>query len=254
MIARFIACTVVCGLGTASANLINAGFETGDFTGWDVFGLTTIEDASFGVAPTEGSQFALIETGERALDASFFNFSPSMTGADAAALEAGAGLPSGSLSLVPDLNNLGSSVTEGSLLTQQVQVQPGFVFSFDFNLLTDELPGDITDDGVFFSLSNGITSELILIDRVSSASLSGFTSSLYFDETDWMSFSYTFADAGLYTLGIGVFDFSDEFVSTALAVDNAELIVPEPAVLFVIGPVALFALSFARRRLATAAK
>jgi len=45
-------------LGTA---LVNPGFETGDFTGWSVFTLTTtVVDHTFGLPPLEGNRSALV--------------------------------------------------------------------------------------------------------------------------------------------------------------------------------------------------
>ena len=47
---------------TVMADVINGGFETGDFTGWQTIGNAQIVDSSYGVAPLGGSYQAIIST------------------------------------------------------------------------------------------------------------------------------------------------------------------------------------------------
>jgi hypothetical protein len=51
----------------AQADLINGGFETGNFTGWLTAGDTLVVDASFGIPPP-GGNFHDWEIGVRTLD------------------------------------------------------------------------------------------------------------------------------------------------------------------------------------------
>jgi hypothetical protein len=64
-------------------------------------------------------------------------------------------------------------------------------------------------------------------------------------QTNWASASYTFAAAGTYQIGFGVFNVGDSGHDSALFLDNVD-IVPEPAILSMLG----FACApLARRRL-----
>src|SRR5690606_37939120 len=74
--------------GTARAQVLNGSFESGDFTGWEALGATSVVSASAGVQPTDGTFQASIATGTGAVPA--------------AEIEAFAGLPAGALAAVSD--------------------------------------------------------------------------------------------------------------------------------------------------------
>jgi len=62
--------TLVFGIiGPVSAEIINGGFETGDFTGWEILGDVSIQTAAFGSGPIEGSYQALLIAGSSAASA-----------------------------------------------------------------------------------------------------------------------------------------------------------------------------------------
>jgi hypothetical protein len=44
------------------AAIVNGGFETGTFAGWNTIGDTSIQTSSVGISPTEGSFMALLTT------------------------------------------------------------------------------------------------------------------------------------------------------------------------------------------------
>ncbi len=211
-----------------NAQVSNGGFET-DYTDWNTYGLTTIEDANFdGVSvqddPTEGDFDALLETGERVLD-DLGNLSDSETFFTIDDIETELGLQPGDLSfLQPDDAD---EVIEGSLITQEIIVNAGDTIHFDFNFLTDEFFGG-NDLAFFYSGEFGNTADLVLLNDVESAAFIG-TDTQYADGTGWSSGSYHYANGGNFLIGFGVVDVFDEFISTGLLVDNVRVeVIPEP--------------------------
>ena len=193
-------------LGAAPAQaLVNSSFETGDFTNWETIGNTTIQTSSFGSDPTEGDFQALLSTSQPAA----FDLS----------IELFLGLPFGSLD---GLGN-GSSTT-GSAIKQTFTAQAGDTLTFDWNFLTNEATPEFNfNDFAFVSIAG--------VDTLANT-FSEFVSSLttFNEETEFKNFSFTFETSGTYTLGLGVTNSFDTFVSSGLLVDNAQLAsVPEPA-------------------------
>ncbi len=46
------------------ATLTNGDFESGDLSGWEALGDVSIQQASFGIGPTQGNYQALLNSGE----------------------------------------------------------------------------------------------------------------------------------------------------------------------------------------------
>jgi hypothetical protein len=106
------------------------------------------------------------------------------------------------LGLAPDklINDLNPDAWQGSAIKNTLAVNAGDIFSFDWNFSSSD------DDIAFVTINNNITA------------LTGSS-----------PFSYTFATAGNYNIGIGVVDVLDAFNSSTLTVSNANLQpVPEP--------------------------
>lgn len=195
--------------------VLNGSFETGNFTDWTTVGDTSVQDSGFGVTPTDGNYQAALQT------------LADTTGVSASNLESFLGLSSGTLT--------NSGATEGSAIQQTIGANTGDVLSFDYNFLTDEVPGNSDfNDFAFFTLNNNFIS---LADTLSpelfSPSFSSFAA-----ETGYQSFSYTFTSSGTYTLGFGVVDVDntgggDTGVNSGLLVDNVKTTpVPEPMTIF----------------------
>ena len=104
---------------------INAGFESGDFTGWTTSGTVSIEDATFGSGPTEGTFDALLSTAGDTVGG---------TAASAAAIEAQLGMALGTLNLISPFG----PVTSGAAISQVITLNAGDLLTFDWNFLTDE--------------------------------------------------------------------------------------------------------------------
>ena len=174
----------------------NGGFEA-DFSGWETIGLTSIETSDFGSDPTEGNNQALIS-----------NDLDSVTDTE---LETFLNLDPGTL------DGLGNGdATEGSAIAQTVTVSAGDQLSFDWNYLTNEGSGSSFNDFAFVSIES--ENSQLLADTFSVLDLSD--TGIFFEETGYGSFEYTFENAGTYTIGVGVVDVGDTAFSTGLLVDN----------------------------------
>jgi hypothetical protein len=217
--------SLLCSPGTSSAAILNGGFETGDFTNWETIGQTFIETAEYGSGSTEGTQQALLDTfSEQSVDivqlADFLNIE------------------------VGSLSALGE-VYEGSAIKTSFTVEAGDVLSFG-------VQAPLFNDFAFVSLSP--TVERKLADTFSTFPTPLQDRTVFYDQTGFQAYSYTFQAAGTYTLGIGVADVGDGAVDSGLLVDNVLLSssstptpVPEPA--SVLGVLAFGAFGFGSRRL-----
>lgn len=187
----------------AQAQFVNPGFETGNFTGWETIGNTSIQTAAFGTPTLEGDFHALATTGLSSVSTSnletFFN------------------LNSGSL------NGLGNGTpTEGSGIKQTVSGTAGQTVTFGVNFLTNEQTPTSFNDFSFFSVFDDNVNDLSEIADTQSSFVSSNT--IFSEETGYMMQSYTFPADGIYTLGFGVVDVNDGMVDSAILVDT----IPEP--------------------------
>jgi hypothetical protein len=139
------------------------------------------------------------------------------------------------LGLTPGI--LGATAYEGSAIKQSFTVQEDDTFVFDWNFLTNETSDDFPDFA-FVSINGAII-------NLATTSEGIFVSSPFALETGEETFSFVFANAGNYTIGIGVLDDSDFVTSSALQVAA----VPVPAAAWLFGS-ALGLVGLIRRRVA----
>lgn len=217
-LASLISFLTLIGLeSSAQAIVLNGGFETGDFSdGWIPIGDARIVTEAYGVTPVEGSFQALITTRSGSVRDSCSRFYP-------VCLESFLALPSGSLdTLLPE------GVVEGSALKQTLTVRAGDRLSFSWNFLSNETLFDdqptTFNDLAFVSIGS-------LQKIADTFDLVGSSNTQFDTESGYRTFSYTFAEAGTYLLGIGVLDAEDsnDFFPSGLLLDNVEIrSVPEP--------------------------
>lgn len=194
-----------------SGNVLNGGFETGNFTDWETIGDASIQTAEFGAIPSQGNFQALITTDVGSVsDASLESF----------------------LGLNPSaIDGLGNGdATEGSALKKQITVNAGDVLSFDFNFLTNEtlfssVPS-VFNDFAFVSILPNFVSEL-----ADTGSILFRSPTIINTETDYDNFTFQFNEAGTYTVGIGVVDVIDGAFNSGLLVDNFNVFGASEAIL-----------------------
>jgi hypothetical protein len=223
------------GSGTAKADIVNGGFETGDFTGWSTLGNNSVVGALGNINPPQGSFQALVD-----------NNAPSVS---AASLAAFLGITSAQLqATIPS----GNTPFDGSGIKQTVSVNAGDKLTFQWNFLTDEAIGDSTfNDTGFVTIVPSANPAQTLASTLSSGFISG-DSSGFGMQTGFNTFSFTFPTSGTFTIGVGAVNVSDANVPSALLVDNFAIttttVVPEPASITVLGAGLLGMLGYGLRR------
>jgi hypothetical protein len=113
--------------------------------------------------------------------------------------------------------------TQGSAIRQIFMAKAGNILTFNWNFLTNEELFPNLNDFSFVSI--GFLSPLD--DSIPPPPV--ISSTQFFRETGFQPFSFTIPTTGTYTLGIGVTDWRDTTIDSALLVDNVNLTsVPEP--------------------------
>jgi hypothetical protein len=214
----------------AAAPILNGGFESG-FASWTTTGITSIETAAFGVAPTGGVQMARMSSGDGA----------EIGAVDDATLEAFLGLAAGTIDALVTTNDM-IGAREGSAIKQTFFASAGSVLSFDWNFLTNELlPISDTNDTAFWTIIPGGAN--FLADTFSTF----VPAATVLDaQTGFQTVNFVVPATGFYTLGFAVVDVSDLALGSVLLVDNVQ-VVPEPALMALFG-IGLVALAYRRRR------
>jgi hypothetical protein len=185
---------------SANPTIINGNFESNDFTGWTTIGSTSIETSEFGIGPTEGSFQALLSTGGA-------TFSDQI-------IEGFLELKRRSLDKFVD-----EDVIKGSAIKQTFTADAGDVLTFDWKFLTNERVQIFPFNDFSFVSINGLSE---LADTTFSSFMTSSTTD-FFEETDFQTFSYTIPTTGTYTLGLGVVDVGDNSTDSGLLVDNFTL-------------------------------
>lgn len=208
--ARILATVAVLlgGAGQVKAGFVNAGFETGNFTGWQTAGDTSVQGTIFGINPVGGSYQALLTTLPSGSGDALQSYSGTPS-ASASALNAflGATLPA----------NAAGPATEGSAIKQTVTLTAGESISFWYNYLTNEDAGS-GHDYSFVSINGSITTLADSASTLVPATPDG--NGNFSQQTKYQQFTLIAPTAGSYTIGVGVVDTGDTFGNSGLLVDN----------------------------------
>jgi hypothetical protein len=249
----FLLITLFLGIAeTGYATIINESFETGDLTGWQILGDASVQTATVGSGPTQGTYEAAL-TNDRGgyLDgpsccpkSSHFVYPLSGSPAYEGPIDSFLGLPSGSLdaitiSPVPETQQGGSGPT--SVIRQTFFAVAGSKLSLDWNYLTSD---GLRYDFSFVSL---VSPNLILLQKLAgndpNSAFGGTdypppfvpSNTPFIEESGFNTFRFTLPGTGFYTLGIGVTQVADESYDSGLLVDNVKVKVSEPSAILLLG-------------------
>jgi len=219
---------------SAPAMITNGSFEQGDFTGWFRGGDRSIQDASFGVTPPDGSNQVLLTTindgVNNALEPDSFSGNSAFP---ERFLEDFLELPRGTFDA---LSPSGDPATETSVVGQDFTAQAGSLLRFEWNFLTDETEIDPSFDdfaAVYVEETNTNTQvSLSVLVNVAAASFQP-SATPFASETGYQTTEIQLPTTGVpvngnYTFAVAVFDVEDQLVPSALVVDNVQLPPPVP--------------------------
>ena len=211
---------------TASAGLINAGFEDGDLSNWNVTGDVTVTQSiadfqtdtfgGIGIINTfEGLYMAELSAGQVAA-----NTLASIMGVTEATLEA---------------TNGGANATDGSLMYQSTTANAGDTFTFNWNFVEEDyIP---FDDWAFYGIQ--FENEATQLFKFASLGVTGPSSGATIN--GWESLSVNISQTGGYKFYFGIVNTQDTNLDSTLFIDGISgtgtlsTSVPEPSSLAILG-------------------
>ena len=237
----------------ARALLKSGSFETGDFSGWQTAGDTSVQQGNFQtITPPEGNWQAVLTTacpataqsgecfdttnqsqprnddpgnppgtfnfsGNDQFDANAENFPNNIQGF--------LGLSPNALNVPREGGIPGSSLPkEGSAIKQTFTSDVPFQLSFQYNLLTNDVTSSGGSRDLAFATIYQTGQENPQIINLNNEIATLNSSSTTFDqESNYQSYSSDTLPAGSYTLGFGVVDIDGVDTSSALLVDSVEV-------------------------------
>lgn len=245
---------------SSHAAVVNGGFDTGTFAGWDVVGDASVQTASVGISPTNGCCMALLTT--------IFNGVPFSTHSAASGastlLQAFFGYSLSEVQNIP-LVYPGHNVpySEGeSAIKQTVQGHAGELLSFDAYWVTTDVNPFL--DGAVLSLAASTTAPKVLffLSPAFGAPVTFSPSPVPLCQhavefggvcppqrnltTGWQHYDVLLPSTDTYTIGFAVWNTVDSLDPSAILIDNVQLRIPQAssAALVVVG---LLGLLFSRR-------
>lgn len=235
MTAAFGLCSVISNFGTSSgAVVLNGGFESG-LSNWTVTGSAQATGTLAGtpaIAPPAGASHALIFSGDGG----------TIPGATLTALQ-------NALQLGPTaFTGINANSVGGSAISQVLTgVNVGDVLTFSWNFLTTEQAQSANIDYAFFSLGRAGAPLAPTVLANANSVLSPIVGGTFNRQSGYQQASFTFTEAGDYTLGFGAINVQDPFGNSGVLIDQVALTaVPEPASSTAV--LALLGVAWLRRR------
>lgn len=115
----------------------------------------------------------------------------------------------------------------GSGFRQTFNAPSGSPLSFRWNFLTDDNTPSVTYNDYAFAVIDGVPIKLADTYFAFTASSTGYAS-----ETGYQTFNFVLGSGATHSIGFGVMNVSDDFVGSAVLIDNVSLsiaAVPEPS-------------------------
>ncbi len=237
----------------------NAGFETGDLTGWQTIGLVSTETASFGSGPSEGAFQAFLNANDGFINQGTVSLSE---------LEIFLGVPTDFVKAINPTPRLVNGHVEGerdnsggpprgSAMKQTFLASAGQTVSFQWNFLTSDGPfshstinPESSKDVSFATLVGpGFLAGSTLSNTVDEQSHPNEfgqpnpflpSPTLFINETGFRQLSFTAPSTGTYTVGFGVTNIGliASNTGSGLLVDHVSVgqhPVPEPSTWLLMG-------------------
>lgn len=220
--------------GTASAQFLNSGFETGGFDDWFLSGTGYVVGTvgTPGIAPVQGNFHAGISTAANS------TFGPNGSFSDLDALDTMFGLSIGTILGVKPAN-ASDTVFNGSAIMQSVTVTAGTTVSLSWNFVTREDSAEGTFNDYAFVVMGSNVFRLQAANDLVNGGLNGPAVDLNnntYRTSGYQTFSFQFTTAGTFNVGVGVVNVGDDGFSSGLLVDNfTSSAVPEPSSIALVG-------------------
>ncbi len=139
-------------------------------------------------------------------------------------LESSLGLDLFSLTGFPD------SFEGSGMVLSSLDVTQGQRLSFDWNFLTNQNTPDVNNNDYAFVTIDGTIIQLADTNSSFIPGISAPGTAIFSEQTGVQTFTHTFDMTGTVTVGLGVVDIGDFVTSSALSIENAQLLsIPEPS-------------------------
>ena len=228
----------------AAAQQLIQGFETGFDLAANTRGDAALVGAGFfdpATLPPQGASQLLLTTLSTAADGSSYSGTNAVS---VASVENFLNLQRG------QILSGGALGDASALRLTPVTLNVGDVVRFSYNFLTSATGVADGRDFAFFTLQRGSADPLLLsFANVGDATTASGSASFNFETGPRTGQLPAITEAGTYTLGFGVTDFSNDAVGSGLLLDNVQIVaVPEPSVALLLSLAGTWCLASATRR------